>query len=713
MPRVPTFPDKAYIPDDMMFYAVHDGRDHRIPGALLKDQLGPIAGLEITLLGTVAGLDDLPSESNKGDAFFVAGVLYVFNGVAWINAGAVQGPPGTTTWAGLADKPATFETVSGQINDASEAGRALLTAADTETQRIALGVNSKAEATWAQSGAGAVSRGLHEKVQEASRSLLDFINPAHHSDIIARTGSTDHTAAIQSAFDSGENIYVPAGRYNLTDALTIANGRRLQGVSRSRSTFRVLSSFNMSALGVLRAGTSEPGANVSDIGLTFDQPDSPNRGDYIQYPPAIYVHNVPRTQLDRIRIEGAWDGIKATGNAGGAQWGFLEIGALNQGLHVDNSLAWIEIITIDLWPFGFTTPNRLAVHGDGETIGARFGRLDGLSVLNFLSFKCQVIFENTGFGITTGAISNMYMDYDGGEMVFNGGRVLISNFETIGTVVAQRPKIAQSAGWLWINNADIRGTSTHPLIKTTGTANFMMNGGLINQNDPDTPAVEAGGAMTRILNTELAVPGATSRTTGYLRQVSGALVALNCTGAVKAGGVTGNLVEVTTDFVRNHIANNDFGGWGMSLPANAKSGEYGPNKAPAIDFSTSLVAGFTTDNDLEPANVTRSAVLHRRGRHVSFRVLYQFDSNAYTTASGALRFGPFPVTPANTTPVHIGQMSKMTYDAAHLFTAELGTDGYIYMRRHASHSAVANVGTANLPASTTGFIFRFSGEFMV
>lgn len=56
------------------------------------------AGLKV--VGTVATPGDLPATGTTGDGYLVAGVLYVWTGSAWTNAGPVQGPKGDTGAAG-------------------------------------------------------------------------------------------------------------------------------------------------------------------------------------------------------------------------------------------------------------------------------------------------------------------------------------------------------------------------------------------------------------------------------------------------------------------------------------------------------------------------------------------------------------------------------------------------------------------------------------
>jgi hypothetical protein len=65
-----------------------------------KGDTGPVgAGLEI--VGTVATVADLPAMGTTGDAYLVAGDLYVWTGGAWTNAGPVKGPKGDTGNTGV------------------------------------------------------------------------------------------------------------------------------------------------------------------------------------------------------------------------------------------------------------------------------------------------------------------------------------------------------------------------------------------------------------------------------------------------------------------------------------------------------------------------------------------------------------------------------------------------------------------------------------
>ena len=52
------------------------------------------AGAGLNILGTLATEGDLPLTGNAGEAYLIAGDLWVWSGSAWVNAGQIQGPQG-------------------------------------------------------------------------------------------------------------------------------------------------------------------------------------------------------------------------------------------------------------------------------------------------------------------------------------------------------------------------------------------------------------------------------------------------------------------------------------------------------------------------------------------------------------------------------------------------------------------------------------------
>ena len=61
-----------------------------------QGETGPqgAAGAGLNILGTLATEGDLPLTGNAGEAYLIAGDLWVWSGSAWVNAGQIQGPQG-------------------------------------------------------------------------------------------------------------------------------------------------------------------------------------------------------------------------------------------------------------------------------------------------------------------------------------------------------------------------------------------------------------------------------------------------------------------------------------------------------------------------------------------------------------------------------------------------------------------------------------------
>lgn len=87
-----------------------------------------------------------------------------------------------------------------------------------------------------QSGTGATSRGLQEKMREAV-SVTDFMSTAQKADILLSTPLIDQSAAFQAAIDSGaKRVIVPKGSYRVESPITLKDGLHLIGDSSSQGT---------------------------------------------------------------------------------------------------------------------------------------------------------------------------------------------------------------------------------------------------------------------------------------------------------------------------------------------------------------------------------------------------------------------------------------------------------------------------------------------
>jgi hypothetical protein len=147
-----------------------------------------------------------------------------------------------------------------------------------------------------QAGTGAVPTTVQTKLRETV-SVMDFGAVGN--------GTTDDTAAIQAAFDSGARlIYVPFGSYLISSAITVSNDNvKVYGSVKGNSSYRFLSTANIEQFKVY-------GDYVEFQGLCFDCTNASHSYRHIQSYSAVSL------QVVDCLFNGA-DSITATGSGVG------------------------------------------------------------------------------------------------------------------------------------------------------------------------------------------------------------------------------------------------------------------------------------------------------------------------------------------------------------------------------------------------------------
>lgn len=392
------------------------------------------------------------------------------------------------------------------------------------------------------------------------------------------------TLGIQAALATGKDVYLPTF-YNITDTLTLRPGQRLFSSDRTVGGLIVSDTFNPNATAIITSSGGEPGPELQDMGIVCEQPtDQTSRsafktltdggtsgvgGSGVKYPPVVDFSNDPRFTLSGIRITGAWDAIKAMGNAGGAWIKNVEIGALNQGLTMDGSLDFVHVEGYHFWPFGIAGTPLMSVYEDGQTIAASFGRVDGLSVTNFSTFGGRVLMLADS---TYATMTSVDLDGDGSTLEVAGGIINVTSLYTTKDVAQTRPSVIVTGGDLALGQAAFLGTSSAELLQVTGGSAIVADGFLSQLNPNYSAATVSGGSL--MLQAMRMVPGNGTYTSGYIAQ-SGTGV-INVQGNT-FGAMTGKAVTIGTDQAGNVVANNSFATGSITVPAGKLVGAYGPN----------------------------------------------------------------------------------------------------------------------------------------
>ena len=423
--------------------------------------------------------------------------------------------------------------------------------------------------------------------------------------------TTNNTTLFNTLAALGYDIQMPDGGYKVTDRIQLVNGQKLQGSGRTASYFVIDTDFNLSATGVIRLGTSEPGAEIYDVGFQFNQANQGVRASCTQYPPAIDGDAIPRFMVDRVRIEGAWDGISVIGNSGGCRIGFIEVGALNVGVDMDGSADFVHTGEWHFWPFGFTSKATLlnGVYYDNTTIGARFGQMEGLNVGSIAMFRCYIhIKSNATTGIPN-TFKTIKCDGDGARLLIEGGLNTIGSLYSTKSGASAVNSINCTAGITTVS--DYQQIGLNPLTDIVVAGGVLrINGGTIAAyNTTNSTATVSSGSLS-IKNTNIRVnPTATYASAMFAQSSTGELIfSDNEVDRVSSG--SGNVVSCATDVLGNYVFRNTFGGWGKSYLAGSYLGVYqgGLTYTPRIDGSTTAGTGAYTIQDGHYEYLTESLI---------------------------------------------------------------------------------------------------------
>lgn len=393
-------------------------------------------------------------------------------------------------------------------------------------------------------------------------------------------GDVDDTAAFNRAAATGMAIYVPRGIYAVSDAITLRNGQMMYGDGRTESVLAVKPDFNMSALGVVKLGASEPGATIRDIGISFMQPSSSSRESMTQYPSAIYAHGVPRFKIRDVRISGAWTGIDARGNVGGAMISQVEIGAISAGLRFNGARDFVHLTDIHIWPFGFTDAARLAAWGDGGTVAAEFVSVVSLNIKGWNTYQARTLVQNR----TIGVMSAVALDgnYSRIEQTDVASTINISGLYKTSALAGDFVAYVQE-GSLKISSFDVAMVNgNRPLFEVDGSStlgtSIIASSGIVRSGPRDAPVFQITRGSMNLSGINFTYGVNEARTAGYVKEVNGRLSMVGCTFR-DIGSGSGPGLEIGTDGWHAIVGNVGLG-WPARYPNNTAFGTYAAN-APA------------------------------------------------------------------------------------------------------------------------------------
>lgn len=525
-------------------------------------------------------------------------------------------------------------------------------------------------------------------------------------------GTNDDTAPIQAAVTSGSDVYLPSGTYKVTDMITLPTGRTIRGAGRTKSIIQVPNTFNMGALGVVRMGTAEPGATMLDIGIDFIQPDVTTKGSMTAYPAAIYAVGSARFILDRVRISGGWDGINATGNIGGAYLGFLEIGAINKGIQFGSALDFVHGGHWHIWPFGFSSVNRLTAWTAAGVTGLTTTQMDGLEIGSISAFQAKLDFLSSVATLPI-QIGRVSLDGNGSTLTDTNFSLLIGSLYTTKDTGSVTPSITASTGSNIVIEAldQSVASSSDDIVVNAAGARLVINSGDSIQNSLGYSAFAVSNGILDLHNIRMKHAPSGTRTVATVSQTASGALRMSGNQWSGKNAVVGPALSVVADHVLNFIAGNDFVDWPVTFPAAFVQGEYGPNKITS--FTAVPTVGFATNGDFVPSYTSRDTAYKILGDGtIWFETFVQFDTNAFTTASGAFQIATgLPAQPVRDITIALGDLSNVTFGTGVLAGAVINSFKNVLLRELTSNAPVGNMTTTHILPSKTGILVRVAGTY--
>ena len=152
--------------------------------------------------------------------------------------------------------------------------------------------------------------------------------------------------------------------------------------------------------------------------------------------------------------------------------------------------------------------------------------------------------------------------------------------------------------------------------------------------------------------------------------------------------------------------------------ANNSSGNINTTYSPSVHLitedkqirTTIPTVDFVTNGDFSPTYNSQICRYSNNGERIKFYLEINFDTNAYTTASGVFRIKHGLTSPAYDTPVTLGRVNNATFNTARQHQAEI-SGASIVIRAHSSTGAAVEWDTTNIPASKSSILIRISGEY--
>ena len=496
-------------------------------------------------------------------------------------------------------------------------------------------------------------------------------------------GAADDKVAFQAAFDAGSPVYMPPGTYKISGVLNLPADLTLIGAGRFETTINFTD------------------AGTADIFLR----GGAGNGDY---------------HFEGFRLNG--NGASKTG-----------------GNSIDISRCQ-SLVVRDVW-FSQIWGNHIIVRDDGLSPPVDYGA-EEVSITDSLF--------DTNY--RTGGSPHMLLIDSGKHVKIANNTILeakegacIMCFTSLDTVISGNICRGQGTGHLF---GGIRLASTTGTPESDNTTRTVVSGnyvegcfyGIFIGTNVDWVSV-TGNTVVNIENTGIISQSNDSVFSGNVIRNTGLRATGTNYGIVMTGAggnglrnlVSGNRVtddqgalsppSATMTYAFHDSSGADFTRWENNYADGWITAEFqtlGTNSRKIIfDVGTSLTptVAFATNGDFAPTYNTQFGQYTRVADLVFFDILLDFDTNAYTTASGNIRIGGLPFTASSgnngTWPVMVSRHSLVNLAGGRTQVGGEVASGQTFLQLFQSGDEVASsaLTAGNFVASTSNFVLRMSGFY--
>ena len=229
--------------------------------------------------------------------------------------------------------------------------------------------------------------------------LSYFMPPAVALACHTRTYTGDVTAYLQTAINTGNEVYIPVGDYPVhKGGLQLATqGQIIRGAGRGGRTRllvdRLAPTFGGISAPLFTDTANEPGAVRSDFDVIYTQPDMPGMtfADLVKYAPVFSMTDQPRGEFRRIDVVAAYTGWFIHGNSGGVKVVDCNSSAF-QHADIDGPEDIVLFDNVEVIPIGLTVNQAALFATDQNVCAYKSGRCDGLNIFGGEIYACRALY---------------------------------------------------------------------------------------------------------------------------------------------------------------------------------------------------------------------------------------------------------------------------------------------------------------------------------